>query len=140
MTAIGFTGTRRGMSAYQEAELKRLLQSLAWTEFHHGMCLGADEQASFIALNMTIAHERDIIAHPCTLSHAQSTVAFYNHSMPVLPSLERNDHIVEACDILIAAPLGEETQRSGTWYTVRRAREAHKIIYIISRGVPDDSA
>jgi hypothetical protein len=39
------------------------------------------------------------------------------------PYLERNHDIVDETTILIACPNGEERMRSGTWATVRYARQ-----------------
>jgi hypothetical protein len=49
----------------------------------------------------------------------------------------RNQHIVNETEYLIATPfMLHETQRSGTWSTVRKARAANKMVVII---YPDGS-
>ena len=48
MLKIGFTGTRHGMTKNQEKELEKLVKAKEIQEFHHGMCIGSDEQAHFI--------------------------------------------------------------------------------------------
>lgn len=47
------------------------------------------------------------------------------------PYLIRNQVIVEATDVLIAMPNGEEKLRSGTWSTIRYAKRAGKKVYIL---------
>lgn len=44
----------------------------------------------------------------------------------------RNQDIVDACDVLVAAPAAHAPQsRGGTWQTVRRARTAQKRVIIV---------
>lgn len=56
-----------------------------------------------------------------------------NIEYPVKPPLKRNYDIVDACDILLAAPrtLTEEL-RSGTWATIRYARKTGKKYLILA--------
>ena len=53
--------------------------------------------------------------------------------LPTKDYLERNQDIVDSCDILIAFPATEtEDLRSGTWATIRYARKQNKKIIIIN--------
>lgn len=115
---IGFTGTRRGMDQRQMAKLVLMLQMLTVDEFHHGDCVGADQEAHCIARVL----KKRIVVHP---PEAMGNRAWClgDVTMEKAPYLTRNRNIVEAVDLLIAAPLGDETTRSGTWFTVRYARK-----------------
>ena len=117
---IGFTGTRKGMSEAQRAQLHAVIDWL-WIgrrddrEFRHGAAIGADLQAVDIASRWANAA---IVAHPA-------------NGQP----LARNRAIVAASDILIAAPESDTEQlRSGTWATVRYARRKGIPIVMLSRG------
>lgn len=113
---IGISATRRGMT---RAQLKWLWSVLSGQEgeLHHGDCLGGDAQAHDMAtlLGWTI------IIHPPaeTEFRARKQAAVI---LPPKPYLDRNHDIVDAADVLIAAPQthGEEV-RSGTWATIRYA-------------------
>lgn len=121
MIRIGFTGTRKGMSAHQQRLFEWLLRALApgrlsggEREFHHGAAYGADTQAALIAARFDGVR---IVPHPAGKD-----------------PLKRNREIVAQCDLLIAAPHTDvEVLRSGTWYTVRRAREAGKPYVVLPR-------
>jgi hypothetical protein len=39
---VGVTGTREGITVWQEAVVTRLLQEMPYLELHHGDCVGAD--------------------------------------------------------------------------------------------------
>lgn len=119
MISVSFTGTRKGMTPAQTAQLHMVLgslrnqQSTHANEFHHGAAEGADSQAETIAR-----------------SHGWFTVAHPAGEDP----LARNRLIVACGDILIAAPSGDKEQlRSGTWATVRYARAAGKPVIMLSR-------
>lgn len=121
----GFTGARKGMTTAQKQQLERLLRP--GDEFHHGDCVGADAEAHDIAM---IASCR-IIVHPSVLTDLRAHKAGHFEYPPRLP-LYRNEDIVAACDVLIAAPdtPGERT-RSGTWATVRMARAMRKPLVLL---------
>ena len=128
MTKIGFTGTRSGMTKNQVLSFKDLIKAKEFGEFHHGMCIGSDEQAHDIIKN----GKRRIIGHPPTY---KKYMAECDCDIIKTPNayLARNKHIVDATEILIATPESKEVVHSGTWSTVRYARKKNKKIYIIHR-------
>ena len=111
---IGITGTRSGMNAEQSSSLRYHLSRFAHvTEFHHGDCVGVDDQAATIANNMDI----QTVCHPpvdeSLRAHHNSTVILEqkNH-------FARNRNIVDSVDLLFVVPYQDEWQsRGGTWYT-----------------------
>lgn len=107
MKAIGFTGTRRGMTdAQKESVILLLLGAVGHgaTAFHHGCAVGADTEAAAIAEGLGLLP----VEHPAG-------------DQP----LKRNREIVAASEYLVAAPSQpREVLRSGSWATVRYAREA----------------
>lgn len=127
---IGFTGTQRGMTPAQQYEVAHLLTSE--DEFHHGDCVGADEQAHGLALILNIP----IVRH---LPWDEKKRAFCEGGEEVKPKpyLLRNHDIVDATDMLIATPAGPETVRSGTWSTIRYASKVGKPVLVV---MPDGSA
>lgn len=136
---IGFTGTRNGMTEAQKNAFEDYLISLCFgksgDEFHHGDCVGADEQSQEIA-EIYGGADNFLHIHPCNLKEQRANCVgdiVYDE----LPPLERNKIIVDSCDILVAAPKGfEEELRSGTWSTIRYARKIGRQIVII---LPDGS-
>jgi hypothetical protein len=98
---------------------------------HHGDCIGADAMAHHIADTFFMS----IVVHPpdnsaaranCTARWGQATWR------DPKPYLERNKDIVDSCEFLIACPKGRiEERRSGTWATVRYARNTGKPVIIL---------
>jgi len=97
-------------------------------EFHHGDCIGADEEAHLIVKDISYIR---IVVHPP--SDDRKRAFRRGHQIEqCLPYMDRNDRIVASCDILIATPEGlGEVLRSGTWATVRRAKNSQKDVYIL---------
>jgi hypothetical protein len=130
--AIGFTGTKDGMSDLQKSQLLRLLTGMkenGYIEFHHGDCIGADAEAHDIARQLGYR----IVKHPPTLTGYQAFKQA-DESRLTYPYLERNRHIVQSTGFLIAAPKSDgETIRSGTWMTVRFARSIGRQIVLLKR-------
>lgn len=125
---IGFTGTQKGLTKNQEKNLREFLSLLRekYSDFHHGDCIGADQEAHSLAKKLSY----NIILHPPT---NDSKRAFCNahQVMEARSYMERNLKIVESCEILLATPKGmSEEIRSGTWSTVRKARKLGKKIVI----------
>jgi len=140
-THIGFTGTRRGMTSEQEAQLRTIFHEVAGvdTVLHHGDCIGADYQAHKLAWYMGWRIE----VHPCDIDNlrADSHIAYPSPTTIVHPAylpLTRDRHIVKASSKLIATPHGyrEIKRGSGTWYTIRRGLDARIPVFII---FPDGS-
>jgi hypothetical protein len=113
---------RRALRAY----LRRDPSSIGI--FNHGDCIGADAQAhAMVVADLPITH---IIIHPPTDSKARAWCATSSKRadlliLATLPYHARNRTIVDASDILLAAPAQrKEIPRSGTWATVRYARRS----------------
>jgi len=131
---VGFTGTREGMSEFQSKEFRDrmiMLKVGGSKMLHHGGCIGADEDAHYMAYDLgflTYIYPSDIEDTQAALFKFTITKT-YKARQP----LDRNHDIVNVCDILIATPLQEyEVHRSGTWATIRYARKKdkdHIIIY-----------
>jgi len=143
---IGITGSRLGLPSAQVSALSGVILNLihgtgelndSGTEFHHGCCTGADHIAHRIVREMPgmIIH-----GHP---GHDGNGRSPYLASIPRAETdrlserklyRERNRDIVNASDVLIACPAFPEddrrSQRSGTWQTVRMARDRGiRIVY-----------
>jgi len=128
---IGFTGTRHGMNMAQKEALVLYLSSVKFIEFHHGDCIGADEEAHDIVREFF--PDVKIVIHPPVkndlraLKEADEIKGEFNY-------LERDRNIVESTELLIGAPSSNtEERRSGTWYTIRHARKLRKDYLILER-------
>jgi hypothetical protein len=121
---IGVTGTRRGLVAAQRAALLGLMQAFGGAcQLHHGDDMGVDAEADVLARALGWR----VVTHPPLLSGHRAYRASAEPRQP-RPFLERNRDIVAEVGGLLACPgMMVEEQRSGTWATVRYARE---------RGVP----
>lgn len=132
---IGFTGTQEGMSIAQLSTFYDWFPKSA-SQFHHGDCVGADENADGIV--RMIAPDTTIVIHPpsdskkrafCPKNTPRTGTIDIVH--PVKPYLDRNKDIVDDTRYLIATPKGPEELRSGTWSTIRYARKLGRPIMII---------
>lgn len=127
---VGFTGTRRGMTDRQIGRLSEALITLkseGFSIFHHGDCIGADEEAHDVAVRLGYT----VVVHPPNDSRAR---AFKPSSadLPEKPYLARNHDIVDACAVLLAAPVSSvEELRSGTWATVRYSKKTGTIVKLV---------
>lgn len=127
---VGFTGTREGMSRYQASQCQSVLALLKKAspnaamfapEFHYGTheraTLLADEEAAKLAEALGFSR--------------------MPHYAMAGEELGRNREIVAVVSILIAAPLTDKEElRSGTWATVRYARERHMPVVMLCRDEP----
>src|SRR5258708_38911504 len=118
---VGFTGTQRGLTERQRVMLGLYLAGLegACEEFHHGDCIGADAEAHELVRRYNVP----VVIHPPDNSSKRAFCSDYHAAMPLSPYLARNRDIVDAVDLMIACPSGIEVRRSGTWATVRYARQ-----------------
>lgn len=129
---VGFTGTRKGMTAPQRASFRELLRFTQIDVFHDGLCKGSDAHA---AAMISLRTKAKLVGHPCNLYqfHADQIVwDIHDEVRPTYPPLERNRHIVAESKLLIATPgQDQEAPRSGTWSTIRHARKQGKEVIII---------
>ena len=124
---VGFTGTRDGMSREQGARVAQVVHEQRPTEVHHGCCVGADEELHNIARWFW-----PVIGHPGPPGPLRASLVGFTRVHPAKGYGDRNQDIVDACDVLVAAPKEAKEQPSGgTWQTVRRARRAGKRVIVI---------
>ena len=133
MIKIGFTGTRHGVNEIQKEEFLKLISHKDFNEFHHGICVGSDEETDNIVNNYREKNKKEIkiVGHPPKYKKFMSSNCNCDVLMKPYDYLERNHNIVDACEILVATPDTKEKLRSGTWSTIRYARKKGKRIYII---------
>ena len=127
---VGFTGTRVGMSDSQKEGLHIVLSSYDSVEFHHGDCVGADEQAYEVAK----ACGARTVGHPPLDTRLRAFTKNDEMRKPK-PFLARNHDIVDETEVLTVAPkTDEEELRSGTWATARYAVKTDKEVLVLKRG------
>jgi hypothetical protein len=132
MCKIGFTGTRHGMTEQQKKALTDILKNKEFEEFHHGDCVGSDQQAHDIVDQQKLSRNIKIIGHPPKYNKYRAYCRFDFATKPA-DYLTRNKDIVNNTDFLIATPDMVEKLHSGTWSTIRYARAKKKRIYIIHK-------
>jgi hypothetical protein len=129
---VGFTGTQKGACPEQLALVEQLLKSLkqaGHAEFHHGQCVGADEQAAKIAkaLGYRVVAHPGLAKDPANLMF-RSDWSENDEVREAKPFIKRDRDIVDETHVMLAAPLTREEQvRSGTWTTVRYAKSRGRI-------------
>jgi hypothetical protein len=124
---VGFTGTRKGMTAAQKDAVRGLLAALRPAECHHGDCVGADAQFHGLAEGAGAL----LVIHPPT-DDSQRAVCRGNRLRPGKDHLARNRQIVDETGLLIVTPRGfQEELRSGTWACVRYARKAERPVHLV---------
>jgi hypothetical protein len=126
---LGFTGTQVGMTDEQVEAFVAGLLFAPWIEaLHHGCCVGADAQAHGVALGLGIP----VVLHPPEQTGRMARLTGEAARLEPRPYLDRNHDIVDACDVLVAAPQTlDEVLRSGTWATVRYARKIGRPVILL---------
>lgn len=126
---IGFTGTQEGMTEKQIDAISVFLLDYEVQEFHHGDCVGADNDAHIITRIQAPAAK--IVVHP-PLNESKRAFCRADAVLPAKPYLDRNHDIVDAVEVMFATPKEKVEQvRSGTWATIRYARKQGKPLYIV---------
>lgn len=119
--SLGVTGTSQGANTVQLTTFCAVLGAYPKPgQFHHGDCIGADDQTA------TLAWEAgwDLVGHPPSRSRYRAYNAHTEFWLPPKPYLDRDRDIVTYSDALVALPgTFAEILRSGTWATVRYARQ-----------------
>jgi hypothetical protein len=131
---VTVTATQAGITQRQKDRLKLRLQQLGCTVLIHGCCVGGDNDADLIAVELGLGR----IGLPSTITPKRVPDAVLYKRGPHLailaprPPLERNGFAVEMGEYLIVLPKthGEEL-RSGTWATYRYNRKGPKKPYEI---------
>jgi hypothetical protein len=95
--------------------------------FHHGDCVGSDDQAARTAKMLGFF----IIAHPPSNPKKRAWCATNDEVLPEKGYLLRNHDIVDVALYVVATPKGPEEMRSGTWATIRYSQQKNKIPYVI---------
>jgi hypothetical protein len=127
---IGFTGNQDGQTSAQKQSVHDLLLKHQGTHFHHGDCIGSDEQAHAIALALNYA----VIIHPPVDPRKRAYCKGATAVREEKPYLKRNSDILKECSIVIATPRSyKEVVRSGTWSTVRRAVDLKRKVLVVFR-------
>jgi hypothetical protein len=131
---LGMTGTRFGMIVKQEAGFVAAIMRIKnkhrkIVEWHHGDCVGADEQSHYLirAIDKNIA----IHIHPPVDTDLQAKMPADVYYDPKT-HFARNRDIVDATDMLIATPYTQRREsKGGTWYTINYALKMGKPALII---------
>src|SRR4051794_38642857 len=101
------------------------------SEAHHGDCIGGDEEFHAICRKHGIA----VILHPPVDEKLRAFCVGAVREEKPYPFLVRNKHIVNASDILLAAPKEEyeppPLRGQGTWSTVRYARRSRTVMRVV---------
>jgi len=125
---VGFTGNQQGMTPQQISALTQTLKKLGATAFHHGDCIGSDNEAHTVAQGLNIP----VILHPPINASKRAWSKGAVEERDEKEYLARNQDIINETKALIGTPRGfKEVQRSGTWSTIRRGKKTGKPVYII---------
>jgi hypothetical protein len=125
---VGMTGTREGCTDDQLSAGIALICTMVPFDFHHGDCIGADEQIHNGLL--CIDENQIIVGHPPTDDRYRAHCDF-THVWEPEDYITRNQHIVDATDLMFAFPKGKESRRSGTWSTVRYAHKKERMVTLV---------
>lgn len=124
---LAFTGTRRGMTRAQMGKVFDIFWGRHPAELHHGMCIGADTQAHYLALALGIEPHK--WPGPASRYSGECLGGTLHSSNSYL---KRNRIIVDNTEELIATPMEFSPQdRGGAWYTWRYAKESGKPVWLV---------
>ena len=129
---LGFTGSRLGMTAAQMTAFGEFIEKhkVAFTYFHHGDCVGSDEQAHEAVRRLCTTWL--ITIHPPT-SDKLRAFCVGDDILTARPYLKRDDYIAECADVVVGTPHESSLKgrTGGTWYTLRSAYKKGKQVVII---------
>lgn len=125
---LAFTGSRQDPTPSQLEQALDYTERLMPSEFHHGDCVGADRAMHYLVLANSLI---SIHIHPPTNDRYRAHCVGASITYPPAPYLQRNINILRVCNRLLALPLGPERLRSGTWSTVRQARQRGITVQVI---------
>jgi hypothetical protein len=127
---VGITGTRDGMTKEQKQSFCILVAWLEISQWHHGDCLGVDDQTtSIIAETYPNVH---IVCHPPVDEALRAFNPHYYAMKEAKTHFARNRDIVDSTELLIVVPKDTTWQKyGGTWYTYDYAKKRKKRAIII---------
>jgi hypothetical protein len=124
---LGVTGTRSGMSEDQKLKVIEFLDSQAFSELHHGDCVGVDVEVAELAKHKGIR----IVCHPPLKDELRGWFDS-DQTNPPLSYFARNRNIVDQTDQLLVVPFQTSPQdNGGTWYTFDYAKKKGKPTTVI---------
>lgn len=133
---VGITATRDGLSEKQKtkfaSDMRQLLREGNQIVFHHGDCIGGDAEGDAIMRNLSLEFpERVLIEIHPPLNDKYRAFCFQEGDIqnPEKHYIARDHDIVDASDEMYGGPRDhnkEEFRGSGTWTTIRYARERMK--------------
>lgn len=126
---LGSTGTSRGMTPDQLEAVQQVIQGWpAAITLHHGDCIGADKQLHQLARR----YGWRVVGH-LPINQKKRAFCDFDEIREPKPYLDRNQDIVHESAYLLATPKeDDEDLRSGTWATVRRARDRRRPILLVT--------
>jgi hypothetical protein len=124
--AIGFTGTRKGLTERQVHLLADVLEHIKPARVDHGGCTGGDGQCHLLLKQFPIEEVHiwySNLPHTWMKEPEKGRITLLIKHAPA-PPLDRNWKIILDKDLLIACPAESVMQlRSGTWSTIRYAEQ-----------------
>lgn len=133
---VGFSGSRLGMSEAQQDLVRAFLEQGVYTDpselwFHHGLCIGGDEQSHIIAKALGYKiHGHPPLDNKYTMDFEPSDFDAMDKPWSYHG---RNQRIVKAVKLLIATPYVSHESTGGTWYTIGYSQTVGKPCIIIYR-------
>lgn len=122
------------MTIMQLQRFQSLMCATAFSEFHSGDCVGADDQAYRLVDHWRYLQGMKIKlhGHPCNID-PQRAWNEYDVEHEVKAPLVRNRDIVDCSDVIYAAPkeYEEKMRKSGTWATMRYAVRQQKDLVVV---------
>jgi hypothetical protein len=122
---VGFSGTQEGMTPAQKKTFRFFIEFINQCipgphEFHHGDCIGADDDAHKVVRQ----YKYTITGHPPVKPDKRAYCDF-DTVLPEKEYLKRNRDIAKAADIMIVTPkeFKERQRGSGTWASYRYAHQ-----------------
>jgi hypothetical protein len=130
---VGLTGAQQPMTLEQQAHVRSILLEINATDTHHGDCIGADADFHAICLDPALR----VHIHPPVKDKKRAFRQGAASMAEPKEYLRRNHDLVEASQVLVAAPSGTaELRRSGEWATIRYARKLGRTLWLV---FPDGS-
>ena len=132
MDRLGITATRNGITENQTDSFITLIKLGKPNEVHDGDCIGGDTEIhAIVRKEFPLCY---MVGHPPTEEKHRAHNKYDMSFMPK-PYLERDDHIIDVTDEMIALPKEMKEPKSkrggGTWTVIRHTRKKGRKLTII---------